>query len=120
MCNQYLTAQLGKVETDQIRPGTFEECRKVVESFAKAVGPTRAVSEITPGDFQQFRNGLLRKGATGKGKGLGIYALSRYITIVRSMFKYAYDMDIIDRPIKYGSCGSRKFRLAYYTKTYES
>ena len=103
VCNQYLTAQLEKAETNQIQPGTFEKCRKVVESFAKTVGSTRAVSDITPGDFQQFRNRLLRKGPTGKGKGLGVYALSRSITIVRSMFKYAYDMDIIDRPIKYGS-----------------
>ena len=66
VCNQYLTSQLEKVETNQIRPSTFEEYRKVIKSFAKAVGTNRAVSGITPGDFQQFRNRLLRKGATGK------------------------------------------------------
>ena len=55
VCDQYLTAQLGKVETGQIRPPTFGECRKVGESFAKVVGPTRVVSEITPRDLQQFR-----------------------------------------------------------------
>ncbi|MGC9454947.1 MAG: tyrosine-type recombinase/integrase [Phycisphaerae bacterium] len=102
ICNEYLTYQAGKAERNDIRARTFAEYRNVIESFAAFVGPTRAISALTPNDFQQFRNKIAQKGLTGKGKGLGVHALSRNITMLRSMFRYAYDMDLIDRPVKFG------------------
>lgn len=46
-----------------------------------------------PDDFLKCRQRLLRQGLTG-WKGLGVYALTRAFTVVRSMLKYAHAMCI--------------------------
>ena len=45
---------------------------------------------------------LVQKGLAGR-KGLGVHALNRAITVIRGMFKHAYENDLIDKPIKYGT-----------------
>jgi integrase len=102
-CNYYLNYQFQKTQTNEIRPGSFETCRRVAESLARILGATRAVSDLTPTDFQQLRLHISRHGLTSKSKGLGPHAQSRVITIVRSIFKHAYDSDLIDRPVKFGT-----------------
>jgi hypothetical protein len=57
----------------------------------------RCVSDLVPDDFLAFRQKLLRTGLGKAHKGLGVYALNRAITIIKSMFALAYDMDLIDR-----------------------
>jgi len=43
-----------------------------------------------------------KKGLGGK-KGMGVHALNRAITVIRGVFKYAYENDLIENPVKYGS-----------------
>ena len=74
--NQYLTYQSEKVKTNDLRPRTFAEYRSIVECFAKFVGPTRVVSDLTPFDFQRFRNKLAQKGLQNNTRSLGVHALS--------------------------------------------
>jgi hypothetical protein len=102
-CNHYLNCQFQKVQGGEIRPTSFEDCRQVAECLAKFLGSTRPVSDLTPTDFQQFRLHTSQHGLNGKSRGLGPYAQSRAITIVRSVFKHAYDGDLIDRPVKFGT-----------------
>jgi integrase len=97
-----LTFQAQKLDADDIAPRWFEDCRRVVESFARSVGAGRLVSDLLPADFQQYRQSVIRHGLNGKGKGLGAHALSRCVTVIRGVFKYAYETDLIDRPMKYG------------------
>ncbi|MCX5653813.1 MAG: tyrosine-type recombinase/integrase [Planctomycetota bacterium] len=102
-CNHYLNCQFQKMQGGEIRPSSFEDCRQVAECLAKFLGSTRPVSDLTPTDFQQFRLHTSQHGLNGKSRGLGPYAQSRAITIVRSVFKHAYDSDLIDRPVKFGT-----------------
>ncbi len=80
----------------------FEDCRRVVEGFAKFVTATRLVEDIRPEDFLEFRKKILRHGFTDNKKGLGVHAMIRVITVIKGMFKYAYDMGILDSPVRYG------------------
>ena len=106
VCNHFLTYQLRRAETGEIGFRWAEDCRVVLECFARLVGAGRVVSDLGPDDFLDFRQRLLRKGLSGR-KGLGVHALSRAITVVRGMFKYAYETDLIDRPMKYGKAFER-------------
>jgi integrase len=106
-CNHYLTFQVHKLESGEITARSFEDYRNAVESFARFVGHSRAVRDLSPDDFQQYRQKLTRSGVPAKGRGLGVYALTRTITIIRSLFKYAYEMDILDRPFKFGKAFER-------------
>ena len=64
------------------------------------------VGDLTPNDFLKFRQQLATHGLTGK-RGLGVHALNRAITVIRGMFKHVYELDLIDRQIKYGKTFER-------------
>jgi integrase len=102
ICNHYLTYQLHKVDAGEISARTFDDYRRVANSFVRFIGPSKAVEDIAPEDFQKYRKKLTGEGLTGKGKGQGIYALNRSLTIVKTILKYGYEMDLIEKPVKYG------------------
>jgi hypothetical protein len=110
VCNYYLTAQLRKQEAGEIKATPFEDCHHVVTGYARFAGPMRCVSDLVPDDFLTFRQKLLRTGLGKAHKGLGVYALNRAITIIKSMFALAHDMDLIDRPVKYGKAFGNRHR----------
>lgn len=101
-CNHFLTYQLQKLETGEIGARWFQDCRSTAEHFARFLGPTRTVRDLTPDDFRQYRQKLTRNGLGQKGTGLGVYALSRSMSVIKSIFKYAYEIDIINAPVKFG------------------
>jgi hypothetical protein len=101
LCNHYLTYQHRRSQAGEIGARWFEDCRTVLDSFVSFTGPGRLASDLAPDGFLKYRQSLSRQGLTGR-KGLGVYALTRAITVVRSVLKYAYEMNLIDNPIKYG------------------
>jgi hypothetical protein len=103
VCNYYLSHQLQKAHNEEIRASTFEDCRVTVQRFASLVGSGRDVSSLGPSDFEQYRSRIARWGLGRKRRPLGVHALSRAITIIRGMFKHAYNNDLIDRPMKFGT-----------------
>ena len=100
--NHFLTYQLQKVEAGEITARWFEDCRRVIDSFAKYTGPNRLVSDLTPDDFRRFRQKLSRVGLSKNKNGLGVHALNRAITVIKGMFKYSYEMDLLENSIKFG------------------
>ncbi len=101
VCNHYLTYQQKRVELSEITPQWFDDCRRTTEDFAKFIGSNRIVEDCRPPDFEEYRRKLLRRGLTGK-KGLGVHALDRGIMVVKAIFNYAYDTDLVGLPIKFG------------------
>jgi hypothetical protein len=106
ICNHYLTYQHRRSQSGEIGPRWFEDCRMVLESLASFVGPGRLASDVSPDDFLRYRQKLVRTGLTGR-KGLGVHALTRAITVIRGMLKYAYEMNLIEHPIRYGKAFDR-------------
>ena len=100
--NEYLTYQQQRLEAGEIGPAWFENCQSIVRDFASYVGPGCPVCQIVTDDFRRYRQKLVRSGSARRGRGLGVHTLSRSITVIRSMFKYAYDIDLIDKQMKYG------------------
>jgi hypothetical protein len=70
VCNHDLTFQPGKLDAGETRASTFADCRRIVKSFARIVGRSRAVADLGPKDFQQFRHKISPRGLTGNGKRL--------------------------------------------------
>ena len=73
--NEFLESQRERVSAGQIGSRWFEDCRRVVPHFAKAVGVSRPAGELTGPDFQRYRRVLVTGGLSGK-KGLGVFALT--------------------------------------------
>ena len=57
-------------------------------------GKSRLVEDLATTDFETLRAGIARK--------RGPVALGNEVQRVRSVFKYAYDAALIEKPIRYG------------------
>ncbi|MCH8851422.1 MAG: tyrosine-type recombinase/integrase [Planctomycetes bacterium] len=93
-CNAFLNWQKEKLDSGEIGGRWFEDCRSILKEFAERIGKHRPVSDLMPSDFQGHRAKLSRR--------LGVYALRRHITAIKSVFKYAYDMGLIEQPMRFG------------------
>ncbi len=99
--NEFLAYQMERVASGQIGPRWFEDCRRVIREFAKHVSVSRSAASLTASDFQRYRRLLVTQGLSGE-KGLGVHALTRTITVVRSMFKWAVDTGLLEQAPRWG------------------
>ncbi len=94
MCNHFLTAKEGQRDAGDITPRTFADyvtsCKMLLDSFGK----TRLVDDLRPTDFEQFRAAM--------AKTRNPTTLGNEVTRIRVVFKYAYDADLVENPVKLG------------------
>ncbi|MFH1923533.1 MAG: tyrosine-type recombinase/integrase [Planctomycetota bacterium] len=95
LCNQFLTHHGERRDHGEISPRTFQglygTCAIVVDVFGRG----RAVADLAPPDFGTLRKKLAET--------RGLVALRNEIARTRSVFKFAFDNDLILRPVKFGS-----------------
>lgn len=94
LANHYLAAQHAKAKRGLITPVSFKDCLNATKPFVQALGSERLWTDISPSDFAEYRLGLYDR--------LGVCAIDRNITIIRSMFRHAYETNVIEQPVKYG------------------
>jgi integrase len=94
LANRFLTYQQGRAKAGEITLRSFADSKGAVDAFIHRVGLDLAVADLVPDHFTAHRARLRER--------LGAHAMSRTITLVRQMFKWAYAADLIDRPMKFG------------------
>jgi integrase len=94
LCNRFLTSKRLLLDNSELTARTFRDyydsCSRIVNQFSA----NRVVDDLAADDFESFRSTLART--------RGPVALGNEIQRVRSVFKYAYDQALIDKPIRYG------------------
>ena len=94
LCNSFCTAKEQQAEAGEITRRTFAEylatCTLVVDAFGK----TRRVDDLLADDFQTLRLALTKR--------FSPVVLCNQVQRVRSVFKYAYDAGLIDKPVRFG------------------
>ena len=94
LSNKFLNAKLNRAKSGEITDRHFRNlyatCRTIVNEF----GASTHVANLRPNDFENLRVKLAR--------GRGLYALGNQIRHARMLFKFAFDLDLIDRPLKFG------------------
>src|SRR5262249_3663141 len=78
----------------ELSPRTWDEYKAMADELVSHAGKSRLVSDLGPDDFARLRNKLARK--------WGPHRLRKAIQYIRSIFKHAYDSDLIDRPVRFG------------------
>lgn len=94
LCNRFLTAKRTLADTGEITERTFADYIAVCTRIVDAFGRTRQVPDLRAEDFDRLRVML--------AKTRGPVALGNEIQRVRSVFKFAYDVELIDRPVRFG------------------
>jgi integrase len=99
LCNEFLSAKQSLLTTGELAQRTWDDYERSCGYMIKHLGRNRAVADLRPIDFVEFRTRL--------SKGRGIVALANEINRARVVFKFAYDSDLVSAPVKYGSTFKR-------------
>ncbi len=94
LCNRFLTAKLRQREAGEISPRMFVEYKDTTDLLVSAFGKTRMVDDLAADDFEALRAGMAKQ--------WGPVHLGNEIQKIRTVFKYAFESGLIDRPVRYG------------------
>jgi hypothetical protein len=94
LCNSFLTAKRHQQEAGDITRRTFDDYFTTCETLLSAFGKRRLVDDLSPRDFESLRASL--------AKTRNPNTLGNEVTRIRVAFKYAYDADLIEHPMKFG------------------
>lgn len=94
VCNAFISSKAIDAESGKLSPRSYVDYDRACRALIDAFGRNRNALDLGPLDFEKLYGQLSRKFA--------ISTLGREVTMVKSIFTYAYQSDIIDRPPKYG------------------
>ncbi|MHB8862055.1 MAG: tyrosine-type recombinase/integrase [Pirellulaceae bacterium] len=93
--NAYLTKKKQQVLAGEITQRSFERYYQNGEFLLSVLDKTIFVEDLRPEDFLPVRATMAEK--------WGAVALGNEIQYVKSVFKYAFENGLIDRPVRFGS-----------------
>lgn len=102
LCNQFLNAKQALVESGELTNRSWQDYKAAGDLIVSHFGKGRLVGDLAPDDFSTLRNKLAKK--------WGPVTLGNVIQRMRVFFKYAWDNDLIDRPVRYGQGFKRPSR----------
>lgn len=94
LANHFLTAKQRRVAGGEMGLRSFSEYHKACERLVKQFGAGRVVDDLDADDFGRLRASL----ATTRGP----VTLGNEIGRIRSVFKYAYEAGLVDKPMRFG------------------
>ncbi len=104
LCNRFLTAKQARRDNGEISPLTFGDYHRTCGRIVRVFGKSRVVDDLDGDDFDGLRADV--------AKTCGLVAQSNEISRTRMVFKYAYDADLINRPVRFGANFKRPSRKA--------
>jgi len=94
VANAFLNHKQARLHAGELSPHTWTDYKRVTDLVVAHLGKSRLASDVGPDDFAPLRN----KFATRWGP----QRLAKFIQFTRSLFKYAYDTEMIDKPVRFG------------------
>jgi len=94
LANKFLNSKRLRVESGDLSPRTHADYLATCGRLVAAFGARRLVVDLTADDFERLRAAI--------AKTWGPVAVGNEISRVRSVFRYAYEASLVDRPVRYG------------------
>jgi integrase len=104
LCNQFLTTKRGAIATGELSKRTWADYYRVCETIVSAFGGCRVVSDLRADDFAALRLRLAKRN--------GPVGLSNEVQRVRTVFNFAWNNELIDRPVRWGDSFRKPSRKA--------
>jgi integrase len=99
LANAFMTFKDKVIENAEIKKSTWREYYKTCERLVSLFGKRRPVVDLRPQDFQALRAAIAKK--------WGYARLGNEIQRVRSVFKFAFDEGLIEKPVRMGQTFKR-------------
>src|SRR5262245_35783461 len=94
LANHFLTSKQHRVDSGELVQRTWDDYHHTCERVIGQFEGTRFVDDLRPTDFDGLRAAI--------AKNWGPVAVGNEVQRVRVMFKYAYDAELIDKPVRFG------------------
>jgi integrase len=94
LCNRFRTAKLRQQEAGEISTRMYEEYKATTDRLVSTFSGSRLVNDLAADDFEALRDAMAKQ--------WGPVRLGNEIQKVRTVFKYAYESGLIDKPVRYG------------------
>lgn len=94
LCNLFLESKKNLVNAKELSSRTWHDYKLTCQRVSDFFGRGQSVANITPIDFQKLRADI--------AKTRGHVALGNEVQRIRSIFRYAYEADLVTSPIKFG------------------
>lgn len=95
LCQQFLATRAARVDAGDLSYQTFghyqRSCRRMIDHF----GADRPIDTLRPSHFASFKAGLQANGHT-------LSTVTSHVRSVRIVCKWAYDMQMLDAPMRFG------------------
>ncbi len=92
--NAFLNHKKALLEAHELSPRTWAEYKATTDLLIAHFGKSRLVADIGPDDFATLRANIAAKQSP--------VCLGNDIPRVRSVFKHAFEVGLIDRPVRFG------------------
>jgi len=99
LVNRFLTSKRHLVDNGELAARTFADYYAMSERVIGVLGLGRLVDDLAADDFERLRIDLANR--------WGPVRLGNTIQRVRSLFKFGYDADLIEKPIRFGPAFKR-------------
>jgi integrase len=94
LANAYLNHKQALLDAGELSPRTMMNYKEAAGLVVERFGKGRLVSDLGQDDFAELRKWMAKK--------WGPVRLGDFIQRVRSVFKYGYDAELIDTPVRFG------------------
>jgi integrase len=94
LVNAYLNHKKSLQEAGELSPRTFQNCKEVGDLLIDRFGKSRLVIDLRQDDFADIRKYMSKK--------WGPVRLGDFVQRIRCVFKYAFDAELIESPIRFG------------------
>lgn len=94
LCNKFLNSKRAAVDSGELAPRTFWSYHAAAAELLSHIGAERLVSDCNPEDFTSFRAIV--------AKTRGPHGVSKTVTQARTLFKFAFDNQLIEKPVIHG------------------
>jgi len=94
LANRFLEAAEARRDAGELSPRTFVDYYRDCERLVRFFGRERVVESITRDDLKLLRKHLAR--------GVNPETLNGRVGVTRSIFKFAYEEELVEKPIRFG------------------
>lgn len=94
LIDAFLDNKKSKVDIGEIKPDSLKEYVRACQKVADEFGLSTELSTLRPAHFLSLRKSLESKMAP--------VTLKRYLVLIRTVFKFACDMEFVQEPLKFG------------------
>ena len=99
MVNAFLASKKAQVDAGDLRLCTFQQYKLACKWLKENMGAHRVIENVGPADFMRLISKFDPKWSAT--------TIKNQVNLVRTIFKWAYENDLIDKPVKYGTNFSR-------------